>query len=186
MSSTSDPHSRLLAWFAENRRDLPWRQSSDPWGVLVSEVMLAQTPVARVEPVWRAWMDRWPEPADLAAEPAAEAIKAWGRLGYPRRALRLHEAAGIIVEQYGGEVPDDYDRLIALPGVGDYTAAAVVSFAFGGRATVLDVNVRRFYARYFDGQPAPATHLTAAERRRAAEIVPDRDPALWAGATMEF
>ena len=186
MSSNADLHERVVTWFDQNRRPLPWRESPTPWGVLVSEVMLAQTPVPRVAPVWRAWLDRWPTPADLAAEPVSEAIKAWGRLGYPRRALRLHEAAGVIVEQHSGEVPRDYQSLVALPGVGDYTAAAVVSFAFGGRATVLDVNVRRFYARYFDGQPFPPAHVTSDERRRAAGYLPDRDPALWAAATMEF
>lgn len=177
---------RILMWFEANRRLLPWRNSPTPWGVLVSEVMLAQTPVARVDPVWREWMERWPTPSALAQEPVAAAIKAWGRLGYPRRALRLHAASVIIVTQYDGEVPNDYDALLALPGVGEYTAAAVVSFAFGGRAVVLDVNVRRLYSRIFDGQPAPPSHITAAERARAAHLIPDRDPAGWAAATMEL
>ncbi len=174
MSVDDDLSDRILLWFEANRRLLPWRNSPTPWGVLVSEVMLAQTPVARVDPVWREWMERWPTPSALAQEPVAAAIKAWGRLGYPRRALRLHAASVIIVTQYGGEVPNDYDALLALPGVGDYTAAAVVSFAFGGRAVVLDVNVRRLYSRIFDGQPAPPSHITAAERARAAR--PDPGP----------
>ena len=110
-------------------------------------MMLQQTPVARVLPVHEAWLERWPTPADLAAEPAGEAVRAWGRLGYPRRALRLHAAATAIVERYDGEVPDTYDELLTLPGVGDYTAAAVASFAFGRRHVVLDTNVRRVLAR---------------------------------------
>ena len=177
---------RLLAWFAGQARDLPWRGGASPWGVLVSEVMLQQTPVPRVMPVWRQWLARWPEPTGLAAEPAAEAIRAWGRLGYPRRAMRLHAAAMVITAEHGGQVPSTYEALRTLPGVGDYTAAAVVSFAFGGRAVVLDVNVRRFFARYFDGQPAPAAQVTAAERARAEALLPAEAPAAWAAATMEF
>src|SRR3954470_7118450 len=134
-------------WYADNARDLPWRRPDvSPWAVLVSEVMLQQTPVARVVPAWQEWMQRWPTPADLAAEPAGEAVRAWGRLGYPRRALRLHTAARAIVEQHGGEVPASYDDLRALPGVGDYTAAAVATFAHGRRHVVLDTNVRRVLA----------------------------------------
>ncbi|MDQ1250492.1 MAG: A/G-specific adenine glycosylase, partial [Actinomycetota bacterium] len=183
----SQPHlaDRLLTWFDASARDLPWRGGTSPWGVLVSEVMLAQTPVARVIPVWTQWLRRWPEPANLAAEPVAEAIRAWGRLGYPRRALRLHAAAAMITADHGGRVPSDYDALRALPGFGDYTAAAVVSFAFGGRAVVLDVNVRRFLARYVDGIAAPPAHVTAVERARAEALMPTDSPASWAAATME-
>lgn len=177
---------RVLAWFESNRRDLPWRRQTSPWGVLVSEVMLAQTPVARVIPVWQEWVERWPAPAQLAAEPPAEVIRAWGRLGYPRRALRLHETARIITAAHDGTVPADYATLRALPGIGDYTAAAVVSFAFGGRACVLDVNVRRLYTRLFDGHASPPGHVTTAERRRAEAIIPAEEPARWAAATMEL
>lgn len=176
----------LLAWFADHARELPWRGGTSPWGVLVSEVMLQQTPVARVIPVWQTWLARWPVPAGLAAEPAAEAIRAWGRLGYPRRAMRLHAMATVITAEHAGQVPSTYEGLRALPGVGDYTAAAVVSFAFGGRAVVLDVNVRRFLTRFFDGQPAPPSHVTAAERVRAEALVPAESPAAWAAAAMEF
>ena len=126
------------------------------WSVLVSEFMLQQTPVARVLPVHDAWMARWPTPAALAAEPTGEAVRMWGRLGYPRRALRLHAAAVAIVERHGGEVPAAYDELLALPGVGDYTAAAVASFAFGRRHAVLDTNVRRVLARACRGSSSPA------------------------------
>jgi len=139
-------------WYVGHARDLPWRrQEATPWGVLVSEVMLQQTPVARVLPAWSAWILRWPEPAALAASSPGDAVRAWGLLGYPRRALRLHDAARAIVDRHGGEVPRDPVALRALPGVGDYTAAAIASFAFGARAAVLDTNVRRVYARVFDG-----------------------------------
>jgi A/G-specific adenine glycosylase len=139
---------RAIMWYDTHARDLPWRQpGTTPWGVMVSEVMLQQTPVARVEPVWTAWMTRWPEPADLAREPAGEAIRAWGTLGYPRRALRLHLAAGHIVDRFGGLVPSDVDVLDALPGIGTYTARAVAVFGYGHRHPVVDTNVRRLIAR---------------------------------------
>ena len=173
-------------WFAANQRELPWRIDPTPWGVMVSEFMLQQTPVKRVLPVWEQWLSRWPQPRDLAAEPAAEALRAWGRLGYPRRALRLHGAATAITTDHSGEVPRTYEELIALPGVGDYTAAAIVSFAFGGRAVVMDVNIRRFLARYVNGQPSAPAHVTAAERALAESLVSDNQPAVWAAATMEL
>lgn len=174
------------AWFERNARELPWRTDPDPWGVLVSEVMLAQTPVARVEPVWREWMTRWPTPADLAAATPADALRAWGRLGYPRRALRLHASATAIVTTHGGRVPSTYEDLRALPGVGDYTAGAVISFAYGGRAVVLDVNVRRLLTRVLDGIAAPPGHVTAAERQRAEALLPASGAAEWAIASMEL
>src|SRR5690242_9931666 len=140
-----------LTWYADNARDLPWRREPGPWGVLVSEVMLQQTPVTRVLPAYEAWMARWPAPADLAAEAAGEAVRMWGRLGYPRRALRLHEAATAMVERHGGEVPDELEALRALPGVGEYTARAVAAFAFGQRHPVVDTNVRRLVSRAVTG-----------------------------------
>ena len=144
----------LIDWFDRNARDLPWRRAdAGPWGVLVSEIMLQQTPVARVEPVWHAWLSRWPTPAALAADPPAEAIRMWGRLGYPRRALRLHECAVDITGRYGGEVPDCLDALLALPGIGAYTGRAVAAFAFGQRQPVVDTNVRRVVARAVAGTP---------------------------------
>src|ERR687886_2138695 len=129
-----DLATRVLAWYDANARDLPWRAPErTPWGVLVSEIMLQQTPVVRVLPAWDRWMRRWPAPAALAAEAPGEAIRMWDRLGYPRRALRLHAAAVAIVERHDGEVPDDHAALLALPGVGAYTAAAIASLAFGQR-----------------------------------------------------
>jgi A/G-specific adenine glycosylase len=182
-------HEPVLAWYAANARSLPWRSpSTGPWGVLVSEVMLQQTPVRRVEPVYRAWLRRWPGPADLAAEPPGEAIRAWGRLGYPRRALRLHAAATEIVSRHDGRVPSSYDDLLGLPGVGSYTAAAVASFAFGGRHAVLDTNVRRVLVRSLAGAESPAPALTAAERALGESAVPARasTAARWAVAVMEL
>jgi A/G-specific adenine glycosylase len=156
--------------------------------VLVSEVMLQQTPVVRVEPAWRAWMERWPTPADLAAAPTADVLRAWDRLGYPRRALRLAECARAVVERHGGDVPDDEAALRALPGVGEYTAAAVRAFAFGRRAVVVDTNVRRVLARTLAGAALPAPSYTAAERTLATEAAPpdDATAARWAAASMEL
>jgi A/G-specific adenine glycosylase len=182
-------HDRVLQWYPHAARDLPWRQpDATPWGVLVSEVMLQQTQASRVVPVWRRWVSRWPAPADLAAEAPGEAVRAWGRLGYPRRALRLHEAAEAMVERHGGEVPSDHAELLRLPGVGTYTAAAVATFAFGARHPVLDTNVRRVIARAVDGMAQPPPNATAAEVRRASGLVPDEPPAArtWAVAAMEL
>lgn len=183
----------VLPWFERFGADLPWRNPQNlahklpnPWGIFVSEIMLQQTPVDRVRPVWEAWLDRWPSPADLAADSAAEAIRAWGRLGYPRRALRLHAAAGTIVREHGGNIPTTYEDLVALSGVGDYTAAAVLAFAFGQPRLPLDVNVRRVLARFAAGQARPSAHVTAAERDMAQIQLPERDGARWAGAVMEL
>jgi A/G-specific adenine glycosylase len=179
----------VLAWFAAHRRDLPWRApGTTPWAVLVSEIMLQQTPVARVVPAYLAWLARWPTPAALAAEPAGEAIRQWGRLGYPRRALRLHETAIILTERHGGQVPADHQTLLTLPGIGSYTAAAVASFAYGQRHAVLDTNVRRVLARLVAGQPQPAVATSVAERRLAESLLPE-EPAVaarWSVAVMEL
>ena len=181
-------------WFGDHARDLPWRRpGTSPWGVVVSEIMAQQTPVARVVEPWTAWMDRWPTPARLAAEPPGAAVAAWGRLGYPRRALRLHQASRVMVERHEGKVPRDLAALKALPGFGRYTAAAVFSFAFGGSAPVLDTNVRRVLTRVEDARQFPPASVTSGEWRRAHEWVelagtaPGRpDAALWAVASMEL
>ncbi|MFN8168459.1 MAG: A/G-specific adenine glycosylase [Candidatus Nanopelagicales bacterium] len=186
---SSDLHEPLLAWYAAHARDLPWRRPDrTPWGVLVSEVMLQQTPVDRVVPAWDAWMARWPAPADLAADSPGEAVRMWGRLGYPRRALRLHAAAVACVAHFSGAVPATYDELRSLPGVGDYTAAAVLAFAYGRRAVVLDTNVRRVLARVLDGEALPRPSVTIAERAGADAVLPDVDApaALWSVAVMEL
>ena len=143
-------HEVLDDWFATTARELPWREPGcTAWGVLVSEIMLQQTPVVRVLPVWEDWLRRWPTPAHLAAEASGEAVRHWGRLGYPRRALRLHAAAAAIVERHGGEVPGNHAELLELPGVGSYTAAAVAAFAVGRRETVVVPQIRRVHARLF-------------------------------------
>jgi A/G-specific adenine glycosylase len=148
--------------------------------------MLQQTPVSRVLPAYHAWLERWPTPAALAAEPSGEAVRTWGRLGYPRRALRLHAAAVAITERHGGEVPDSYAALRQLPGVGDYTAAAVASFAYGRSHAVLDTNVRRVLARAVQGTEFAARSVNRPERELAESLLPEEDAALWAVAVMEL
>jgi A/G-specific adenine glycosylase len=189
VTPAGDLHSLIVRWYDHSARDLPWRApGTSAWAVLVSEVMLQQTPVARVVPVYREWLARWPAPAALAREEPGEAVRAWGRLGYPRRALRLHRAATVVVERHGGRLPTTYDGLLALPGVGSYTAAAVASFAYGQRHAVLDTNVRRVLVRAAGGRAEPAPSLTAAERRLGESLLPDEpaDAARWAVAVMEL
>jgi A/G-specific adenine glycosylase len=142
----------VTTWYAGAARDLPWRRpGTSPWAVLVSEVMLQQTPVARVLPAYDAWLARWPTPAALAADEPGEAVRMWGRLGYPRRALRLHAAATAVVRDHAGELPRTVPDLLALPGIGDYTARAVAAFAHRQRHAVVDTNVRRVVARAVEG-----------------------------------
>jgi A/G-specific adenine glycosylase len=179
----------ILDWYAAYQRDLPWRRpDATPWAILVSEVMLQQTPVARVLPVYAAWLARWPTPASLAAAAPGDAVREWGRLGYPRRALRLHMTAQALVARHDGEVPASLDALLALPGIGAYTAAAVASFAFGQRHAVLDTNVRRVLARLVSGQQLPPPSASAAERRLAEALLPERPAvaARWSVAVMEL
>jgi A/G-specific adenine glycosylase len=179
----------VLNWYASNARELPWRRTdASPWAVLVSEIMLQQTPVVRVLPAYESWMARWPDPGALAAEPPGEAVRAWGRLGYPRRALNLHASARAIVERHDGVVPSDYDELRALPGVGAYTAAAVASFAYRRRHAVLDTNVRRVLARAVSGVEYPPKTQTSAEVRLAESLLPIDPPvaARWSVAVMEL
>ena len=177
----------VLSWYDDHARDLPWRRpEATPWAVMVSEFMLQQTPVARVLPVYATWLERWPVPAALADAPSGAAVRAWGRLGYPRRALRLHAAATRITDRHDGQVPADYDELRALPGVGDYTAAAIASFGFGRRHAVLDTNVRRVLARAVAGQALPGPSVSRAERELAETLVPLERPERWAVAVMEL
>lgn len=175
----------ITSWFKKNKRDLPWRKS-DPWGVLVSELMLQQTPVNRVLPVYEAWMKRWPTAASLAKATPAEVITTWGRLGYPRRALRLHECAKEITQNLKGNIPQSEAELRKLPGIGEYTAAAIAAFAFEKRSLVLDINIRRLFARLFDGVETPTQSATKIEKSRYEELIPKKDPHLWAAATMEL
>lgn len=179
----------VIDWYDDHQRDLPWRRpEASAWAILVSEIMLQQTPVARVLPVWRDWLERWPTPRALAQAAPGDAVRAWGRLGYPRRALRLHAAATAIATEHGGRVPSDPDTLRALPGIGAYTAAAVAAFAYGVRVPVVDTNVRRVQARAVTGAAQAAPSLSAAENRLAAELLPD-DPVaakVWNVAVMEL
>jgi A/G-specific adenine glycosylase len=164
-------------WFDGNGRDLPWRRPGfTAWGTLVSEFMLQQTPVVRVIPRLEEWLERWPTPADLAASSPGDAVRAWASLGYPRRALNLHAAAVAITERHGGVVPEDVASLLALPGIGDYTARAVAVFAYGHRHPVVDVNIRRVIARAVlgQGEPGPAAKRDLADMEAILpESVPD-------------
>jgi A/G-specific adenine glycosylase len=164
---------RVLEWYAEHARDLPWRRpGTDAWAVLVSEVMLQQTPVARVVPAYEAWLERWPTPAALAADSPGEAVRMWGKLGYPRRALRLHECATAIAARHRGAVPSTVDELLALPGVGAYTARAVASFAYGQRHPVVDTNVRRFVTRAVLGLGDAAPPSTTRDHATMEMLLP--------------
>jgi A/G-specific adenine glycosylase len=178
-----------LSWYVEHARDLPWRRlDATPWAIMVSEFMLQQTPVDRVRGPWQTWLERWPTPVSLAVAPPGDAVRAWGRLGYPRRALRLHQAAQMIMKDFDGQVPEDHESLRRLPGVGEYTAAAIRSFAYGRREIVLDTNVRRLLNRLAWGVAYPNSTSTRRERALAEELAPrsGRNAARWAIASMEL
>jgi len=182
MNSLEKP---IVTWFKKNKRDLPWRNTT-PWGVMVSEYMLQQTPVNRVLPKWHEWMQRWPTPADLAKATPAEVITAWGRLGYPRRALRLHAAAQIISEDFNNEIPEDAATLQTLPGIGEYTAAAITAFAFEKQSLVMDVNIRRLLTRIIDGNEHPKPAPTNKEKASRLRLQPTKNAFIWSAATMEL
>lgn len=170
--ASSDAVHAVLDWYAAAARPLPWRApTTSPWGILVSEFMCQQTQVERVAPRWTAWMHRWPRPSDLAAASQADAVRAWDRLGYPRRARWLHQSADVIAREHGDQVPDDSEALRALPGVGEYTAAAVQAFAFGRPSVVLDTNVRRVVGRIVSAQAQPRPSISATERALAGALV---------------
>ena len=176
-------------WFVANARDLPWRADDfGAWGILVSEIMLQQTPVVRVIPRLEQWLERWPTPAALASSPAAEAVRAWDRLGYPRRALNLHAAAVEITARHDGVVPSSVDKLLALPGIGDYTARAVAAFAYGDRHPVVDTNVRRVIARAVLGQAVAAPPSTRRDLAAMEELLPENraDARLFNAGMMEL
>jgi len=178
----------LNRWFRENARDLPWRAPGvGAWAILVSEFMLQQTPVSRVIPHLTAWLDRWPTPAALAAASPADAVTQWANLGYPRRALWLHRAAEEITERHDGVVPRDVDQLLALTGIGDYTARAVAVFAYGDRHPVVDTNTRRVLARVVDGCSQPGSPSRRDLEAMAALLPEDHaDAALFNAAAMEL
>lgn len=179
----------LIDWYRHNARDLPWRTPAvTAWGVLVSEIMLQQTPVNRVDPIWRDWMVRWPTPSSLAAASRADVLRAWGKLGYPRRALRLHEAAAAIATSHGDAVPSDVDTLLALPGIGAYTARAVAAFAYRRRCPVVDTNVRRVVARTVHGQGEAGPASTTRDMSDVDALLPadDEDAVTMSIALMEL
>jgi A/G-specific adenine glycosylase len=172
----------VLDWAETARRDLPWRRTRDPWALLVSEVMLAQTQVGRVIRKWETFMERWPDPGACARAPRAEVIAAWAGLGYNRRAVWLHQAAAIISERHAGRVPASLIALTALPGVGPYTARAVLVFAFEQPVGVVDTNVARVLARAVTGH-----HLSGAEAQRQADrLVPARRAWAWNQALLDL
>jgi A/G-specific adenine glycosylase len=161
------PANRLIAWAEQNGRDLPWRHTRDPWAILVSEVMLQQTQVSRVIPVWRAFLAQFPTAKECAAAPQAAVVTAWRGMGYNRRAVNLHRCAIAITDDHAGKVPDDLDALLRLPGIGAYTARAVLAFAFERRVGVLDVNAARVHARLNGRVVDQATADAATPSRRA-------------------
>jgi A/G-specific adenine glycosylase len=181
--------SAISDWFGHNARDLPWRRPGfSAWGTLVSEFMLQQTPVNRVIPRLAEWLERWPTPADLAAVPPGEAVRAWASLGYPRRALWLHAAAVQITDLHDGLVPEDVNDLLALTGVGDYTARAVAAFAYGHRHPVVDTNTRRVIARAVAGHAEPAPPSRSRDLEAMSALLPTdaKAAAVFNAAIMEL
>ena len=174
-------HAELIGWWASERRDLPWRRTRDPWLVLVSEVMLQQTQVDRVLSYFKAFAERWPTPEQCAAAELADVLATWQGLGYPRRARNLWRTAAIITEHHDGRVPAALEHLLALPGVGPYTARAVQAFAFGIDTGVVDTNVGRILARWTGRRLAPAE-----AQRIADELVPAGESWAWNQALMDL
>ena len=183
LASAPDPIPRLavLTWFDDQRRDLPWRDTRDPWAVLVSELMLQQTQVARVVPKYHAFLARFPTPAACAAAPRSAVVEAWAGLGYNRRAVSLHRAAQVVVAEHGGTLPDDLDALLALPGIGPYTARAVLAFAHERDVGVVDTNVARVLARH-GGRPLRSREVQAA----ADAAVPPGEGWRWNQAMLDL
>jgi A/G-specific adenine glycosylase len=168
----------LLEWYGRARRDLPWREPGvSAWQILVSEFMLQQTPVSRVLPIWTDWVQRWPTPSATAAASAGEVLRAWGKLGYPRRAKRLHECATVIARDHDDVVPHDVDTLLTLPGVGSYTARAIACFAYGQTVPVVDTNVRRVVARVVHGLADAGAASATRDHADVSALLPSDDTA---------
>jgi len=182
------PVTNLVDWYEGSRRDLPWRDPDvSAWQILVSEFMLQQTPVSRVLPIWTEWVRRWPTPSATAAATAADVLRAWGKLGYPRRAKRLHECATVIARDHGDVVPDDVEVLITLPGVGSYTARAVACFAYRKPVPVVDTNVRRVVARAVHGRADAGAPSTTRDHADVSALLPDDEEApRFSAALMEL
>ena len=179
----------VTRWFRVNARDLPWRGTEvTAWQIFVSEVMLQQTPASRVAPAWEAWIKKWPDPAATASATPAQILRQWDRLGYPRRALRILDAARIITNDFENEMPKTYEELIALPGIGDYTANAILAFAFNKKSVVLDTNIRRVIGRVWHAEERPRPSISQVERQFAGSLVPSSHKAAseWSAAVMEF
>ncbi|HET7769270.1 MAG TPA: A/G-specific adenine glycosylase [Chloroflexota bacterium] len=176
----------VLAWYRRSHRDLPWRHTRDPYAILVSEVMLQQTQVERVLPKYLAWLSAYPSVAALAAAPRAEVIRAWSGLGYNLRAVRLHEIARQVEERFGGRIPDTLEGLLSLKGIGRYTAGAVLCFAYGQPAPVLDTNVRRVLGRIFAAEaPSAVDDDRVAWPLAQAALPPAEDVYDWNQALMD-
>jgi len=180
--------SELLYWYDRSRRDLPWRDPGvTPWQIMVSEFMLQQTPVSRVEPIWRDWVARWPTASSTAAASPADVVRAWGKLGYPRRAKRLHECAIVIARDHADQVPDDVEVLLTLPGVGSYTARAVACFAYQQAVPVVDTNVRRVVARVVHGRADAGPAATVRDHADVSALLPkDTTAHVFSAALMEL
>ncbi|MBV8785684.1 MAG: A/G-specific adenine glycosylase [Mycobacterium sp.] len=178
----------LLQWYARARRDLPWREPGvSAWQILVSEFMLQQTPVSRVLPIWTDWVQRWPTPSATAAASAGEVLRAWGKLGYPRRAKRLHECATVIARDHDDVVPNDVDTLLTLPGVGSYTARAIACFAYRQSVPVVDTNVRRVVARVVHGLADAGAASATRDHADVSALLPTDDTApVFSVALMEL
>lgn len=180
-------HDRLIAWYCANRRDLPWRNTRDPYRILVSEVMLQQTQVERVIPKYHEFLERFPTIEALAAAPTAEVIRAWAGLGYNRRALNLQLTAQAVVERHDGVMPRDLDALLALPGIGRYTAGAILCFAYEEDVGFVDTNIRRVLHRLCLGPELPEPLASERDIQQFAEcLVPASRGYEWNQALMEF
>jgi len=162
---------RLLAWYDKHGRDLPWRQTDDPYHILVSEVMLQQTQVDRVLPKYHEWLGKYPSFEALADAPVESAVKTWYPLGYNIRPRRLHAIARETVERFGGELPSDAETLQSFKGIGPYTVGAIRSFAFGERAAILDTNVARVLFRVFIAKGDPKSHAMKKRLWQLSEAV---------------
>jgi A/G-specific adenine glycosylase len=178
-----DFQKKILAWYKKNKRDLPWRNTPDAYHILVSEFMLQQTQVSRVIVFYERFLKKLPTVYHLARASRKTVLTFWSGLGYNNRALRLQESAKIICKQYGGKVPDSYEQLIALPGIGDYMASAVLSFAFNIPVSVIDINIRRVLIHEF----SLSDKITLPElKEMAGKLIPKSKSALWHNALMDY